>query len=262
MSDVWDEHPPPACPDHGARVFEEWAVSHLPAPVRAAYGYRMVVPLHSRRACLHRDTTVIAMLFEEGDIAERHRRHREHRERVNELARALGKDELPEVVPAPPPDLTCAECRCTTVDERARCLMERFYDAYRRITPESLADWYAELPESEARDVLAFVRAESQSDPFLRKAHGEILKAENGVRVSLPGGRSGRGAERLRDAFMLTAIEAAHEEYGLGIAACIEIAADVFSRAVSTVHDRWKAAEVRKLLDLHKAARAENDGAG
>ena len=246
-------NPPPPCPDRGARLFAEWTASHLPANVRDAYGHRFVYPVHHRLARLHPEATAVAVALARADIAERQARRKEHRDRLNTMALALGKAELPEVVPDPPPDpgLPCSGCECATKNAKANCLIRRFRDAHRCITIESLADWYTELSDPDARDVLAFIRAESWSDPLLREAQEEILSRQEGRKerkeVTLKGARS-RGTGMLRHAFMLTAMAAVHEVHRVPlmvskdphIATCAARAAHIFGLAEETVSTLWR----------------------
>ena len=91
--------------------------------------------------------------------------------------------------------------------------------AYRRVTPERIADWYFALSRLKEPDVLAFIHAEASSDTTLRKAGDLIATRRTGspASMSVPAGRRGRRAASTRNAYMFAALAALKERYGVAI---------------------------------------------
>ena len=123
--------------------------------------------------------------------------------------------------PEPSDKLRCPECSCKNdTGKRADCLIRRYREAYDRIEANSIATWYYGLSGQAAKDVRAFFRTAAPSDPQIRQAFDRILTRElrqqEGLRVKVEMEKgSGRPSVALRDAFMLTAMVAAHEWTGI-----------------------------------------------
>ena len=104
--------------------------------------------------------------------------------------------------PKPTAPLDCAETRCETDAEclcksdagkRADCLVRRFHCAYKSITAKRIAEWYSGLDGLAEKDVRAFLRVATPSDPLLRKAFGRILAQENVAGAFATGRGGGEG---------------------------------------------------------------------
>ena len=145
--------------------------------------------------------------------------------------------------------------QCVAVRRRFRAkvgvfwqtLIRGFHCAYENITAKRIAEWYSGLDGQAEKDVRAFLRVATPSDPLLRKAFGRILAQEMSPELSqregveardviLRGGR-GRPWTTLRDAFMLTAIHAANDWTRIplhSIDGCIARAAKMFGVQAGT----------------------------
>ena len=187
----------------GAFRFHEWAASRLPESVRESYGERLALGANHLLA---------------GDIFARTKLHEWAMQR------------LPNPVPNPsvsgPLDLTCRLCVCEKdKGKQADCLIARFHRTFRDITAESIAEWYFSLDGQAEKDVRAFFRSEAETSKTIRKAFGRILAQEMSPELSqregvvardvILRGKAGRQSESLRDAFMYTALLAAHEWTGI-----------------------------------------------
>ena len=219
-SSIWEGESTDPSPDSGAWRFQEWAGDRLPSGgVRETYGRRLVLAVSHRLDRLYPEITAIGATLEAAAAAGRRARLEEHRDRLFEIARKRGFPVPPEVATESPPELTCPDCQCGTKAARADCLIRRFRDAFESITPESIADWCSMLTEQDARNVLAFIREEENSDPLIREAHEEIIRRQDGYPKPEPfaappvsvSGDQGHPAERLRDAFTFTAMVAVRE---------------------------------------------------
>ena len=155
--------------------------------------------------------------------------------------------------PEPSDKLACPGCSCKTDGARADCLIRRFHDAYKNITSKRIAKWYFGLDGQAAKDVRAFFRAAASSDKLMREALDRILTRElwqqEGLRVKVEiekGG--GRPSVALRDAFMLTAMVAAHEWTRIKLSDeinrtkkdCAARVAREFDETAKTVRNQWK----------------------
>ena len=88
-----------------------------------------------------------------------------------------------------------------------------------------IAEWYFSLDGQAEKDVRAFFRSEAETDKLIRGAFGRILAQEMSPEVSqreglevtnvILRGKGGRPWKTLRDAFMYTALLAAHEWTGI-----------------------------------------------
>ena len=196
----------------GAFLFHKWAASHLQPSVRARYGARLVL-------CAHR-------------LLKR------------KLANPYSFDHvfntrIESSVPA-----SCPSCSCDADDgKRADCLIWRFSLALKRIDADEIVEWYSDLPGNHERDVRAFLRVEASSDLLIRKAFEKILLREESPAVVTAGGDPGNESEDLRDAFLCTAIQAAHDWTGIRISGkggCRSRAATKFEMGADAVGKVWR----------------------
>ena len=187
----------------GAFRFHEWAASRLPESVRESYGERLALGANHLLA---------------GDIFARTKLHE------------WAMQNLPNPVPKPPVsgplDLTCRLCVCEKdKGKQANCLITRFHRTFMDITAKPIAEWYFSLDGQAEKDVRAFFRSEAETDKLIRGAFGRILAQEMSPEVSqreglevtnvILRGKGGRPWKTLRDAFMYTALLAAHEWTGI-----------------------------------------------
>ena len=206
-------------PAHGALLFHQWAASLLPPRVRDTWGYRLV---GTATPLLNADTyltaTVLRDRLDKADYRDRVDRFRLERKRRRKWGLRIkpGERDPLKLLPTPKVQLACPGCRCAR-EAKADCLAARFRFAYGLVTGRRLAMRYfaiADTRPNDARDLRAFMRAASPSDPIAREAYGNIIAREDGLLV-VPGERTGQTTAALRDAFALTAVAAVRESCDL-----------------------------------------------
>ena len=245
----------------GAHRFHKWATSRLAREVREHYGEHFVLATHRLLA----------------DVPEIPWARRQANDRgILFLVSSMRDGRFP-AKPDPSVKLRCPECSCKTDGARADCLIRRFHDAYMKITFERIAKWYFDLDGQAEKDVRAFLRAAAPSDPLIRKALDRILTREvrqrEGLRVKVEIEKRGRRKlVALRDAFMLTAMVAAHEWTGIKLLDetnrtrknkdCAARVADKFGvvgkfgkdKDAETVRNQWKRLRTRAVVSEDLAA--------
>ena len=246
----------------GAHRFHKWATSRLAREVREHYGEHLVLATHrlladgpefpwARRQANDRGILFLVSSMRDG--------------------RFPAKPDLSD-------KLRCPECSCKSDDgNRADCLIRRFHEAFEKVTSKSIAKWYFGLDGQAEKDVRAFLRAAAPSDPLIRDALDRILTREvrhrEGLRVKVEIEKRGRRKlVALRDAFMLTAMVAAHEWTGIKLLDetnrtrknkdCAARVADRFGvvgkygtkKDAETVRNQWKRLRTRAVVSEDLAA--------
>ena len=197
----------------GAFRFHQWAASELPPNVREHYGDRFVLGVHQLLAGSFRALSEIHNLFDEKPVSS--------------------------------VSLECLFRNCPTDDngERADWLIGRFYFALKNIDSAYIKEWYFDLDGQDANDVRAFFRVAASSDSRIRGAYEQILLREESPAIVTVEGNQGNESEALRDAFLCTAIQAAHEATKisiLGKGGCRSRAAVKFDMKADAVRKAWK----------------------
>ena len=196
----------------GAFLFHKWAASQLQMSVRARYGPRLVLGAHRLLKRKLANPSAFDHMFRTG---------------------------IDSTVP-----VNCRLCSCDGDDgKRADCLIGRFSLALKRIGADEIAEWYSDLSANNATDVRAFFRVAALSDWRIRHAYDQVLSRQEFPAIVKVVGDPGNESEDLRNAFLCTAIQAAHEWTKIRISGnggCRSRAAAKFDMTAGAVGKVWR----------------------